>query len=630
MDRHEARAGRLHQQARTATLTQTRPSGSSRHLRRALAAGALVLAVLALTAPAASASEAICNVAIPMSDGVILRGDLYLPSGSGHYPTVLTVTGYNKDAGNPTGQECGGSGSSGIAGDEPALAEKGYAVLVVDDRGTGASGGKWESWGERTQQDYKELLTWIQQQSWSDGSVAPTGESYMGITSLLIAEADAARVKEGLPRAVKAVWADIPMADAYRDVTFQGGSTDTGFIPFWLGLVTALSALPPSDTSSNPQEAASVYVEHLLANSEFDVSHLIGASLGEEGAYDGPFYRLRSPVVRASEITVPVVIQGGWWDLFQRGEPLLWESLKNSKDLVLFMSPHYHVTSGPAYEDPNIKEHWFGHWLKGEKNGVQKTPKVNLYPINGTHWEHFKKFPLPKTKYTRLYLNGEPSGSNPASLHDGSLASTPPKAESGDTAPLLPASSPCSRETAQWTAGLASNEICDKTNNTYEASSLTYTTAPLSAPETIEGLLKTNLWATLSTSDATMVAVLSEVEPDGKSEQITAGFLQASLRATDPSLATYGPKHIVTRPWHPFTKESQQAVTPGQPTEYEVEIYPTGVIVPAGDRLRLTIGTANTFTGTPSVPTLGQELGGTITLLHGGAHDSYVQLPAAG
>jgi hypothetical protein len=620
MDRLVARAGRLQPQAGTSTGAR-----APRRLRRVLAVAAFAVAAFAAGASSASASVAMCDVPITMSDGVVLRANIYLPSTTGHYPTVLTVTGYNKNAGAPTG-ECANS-TSVIAGGETALAEKGFAVMVLDDRGTGDSGGKWESWGERTQQDYKEVLDWIQGQGWSDGSVATTGASYMGITSLLIAEADAARVKEGKPRAVKTVWADIPMADAYRDVTFQGGSVDTGFIPLWLGLVDVLSNLPPSSASQNPQEAATVYLEHLFGNAEFSVSHILGASLGEEDAYDGPFYRLRSPVVRAGEITVPVVIAGGWWDLFQRGEPLLWESLKNSKDRVLFMSAHYHITSGPAYENPNVKEEWFSHWLKGTKNGVQKTPKVNLYPINGTHWEHFKSFPLPKTTYQRLYLNGESSGSAPLSLHDGSLASAPPKTESGDLAPLLPASSPCSRETAQWTAGAASNPICDTTNNTYEASSLTYSTAPLAAPEKIEGLLKTNLWASLSSSDATLVAVMSEVEPDGKSEQITAGFLQASQRATDPNLATYGPKHVITRPWHPFTKESQQAVTPGQPTEYEVEIYPTGVIVPAGDRLRLTIGTANTFTGTPTVPTLGQELGGTITLLHGGAHDSYVQLP---
>jgi hypothetical protein len=186
--------------------------------------------------------------------------------------------------------------------------------------------------------------------------VATTGESYMGITSLLIAEADAARVAEGKPRAVQAVWADIPMADAYRDVTFQGGALDSGFMPLWLGLVNGLSDLPPSSLSSDPEEAATVYLEHLLGNAEFAGEKLVGASLGEEASYDGPFYRLRSPVVRASQITVPVVIQGGWWDLFQRGEPLLWESLENSRDRVLIMSPHYHITQGPPLEDPNLKQ----------------------------------------------------------------------------------------------------------------------------------------------------------------------------------------------------------------------------------------------------------------------------------
>ena len=119
------------------------------------------------------------------------------------------------------------------------------------------------------------------------------------------------------------------------------------------------------------------------------------------------------------------MIQGGWYDLFQRGEPLLWESLTGSPDRVLIMSPHYHITKGPELEDPNLKQEWFSHWLLGAKNGVQKTPKVNLYSINGEHWEHFTRFPLPKTSYKPLYLSGAASGSSAISLHDGSLTSAP-------------------------------------------------------------------------------------------------------------------------------------------------------------------------------------------------------------
>jgi predicted acyl esterase len=70
-------------------------------------------------------------------------------------------------------------------------------------------------------------------------------------------------------------------------------------------------------------------------------------------------------------------------------------------------------------------------------------------------------------------------------------------------------------------------------------------------------------------------------------------------------------------------------VTPNQPTEYKIEIYPTSAIVKSGDRLRLTIGTANTFSSAPPLPDLGNELGGTVTVLHGGAYDSNVLLPVA-
>jgi uncharacterized protein len=254
---------------------------------------------------------------------------------------------------------------------------------------------------------------------------------------------------------------------------------------------------------------------------------------------------------------------------------------------------------------------------------------VNLYPINGSHWEHFTKFPVPETSYQRLHLSGESSGSSPISLHDGSLTATTPTAPGGDVAPLLPASSPCSRETAQWTAGAASTPVCDTNNLTYEASSLTYTTPPLSADMNITGLITADLWAELSATDATLVAVLSDVEPSGASNQVTAGFLMASQRAVDAKLSTYNSEHLMIRPWHPFTKASQQPVTPNQPTEYKIEIYPTAAVVKAGDRLRLTIGTANTFSSAPPLPDLGNELGGTITLLHGGGYDSNVLLAVA-
>ena len=315
----------------------------------------------------------------------------------------------------------------------------------------------------------------------------PRAALHSGITSLLIAEADAARVSSGKPRAVKAVWADIPMSDAYRDVTFHGGAVDAGFIPLWLGLTTSLSSLPPSTTVDDPAGSVPTRADHLRNAWDFAGQNMLSSTLGQDSAYDGPFYRLRSPGERAAQIEVPVVIQGGWWDIFQRGEPLLYEQLTNSPNKKLIMSPHYHTDAGPALEDPDLKNKWFDHWLQGADNGVENTPPVNLYPIGGNGWKHHSTWPLPDATYTPAYLD------------DGkSLRFSAPAAGGGDKAPLLPASSPCSpRMTTQWTAGAAQGP-CETDNRTWEASSLTYTSEPFAEDTKLTGPVVANVRAELA------------------------------------------------------------------------------------------------------------------------------------
>jgi predicted acyl esterase len=135
------------------------------------------------------------------------------------------------------------------------------------------------------------------------------------------------------------------------------------------------------------------------------------------------------------------------------------------------------------------------------------------------------------------------------------------------------------------------------------------------------------VWAQLTgASDATLIAVLSDVDPQRQSTQLTAGFLLASQRAVDPKLSTYAGR-VMIRPWHPFTKASQQPVTPDKPTLYEIEIYPTSNVFKAGHRIRVTIATANTPATASPVPDLLNETAGQLRILRGPQHDSYVQLP---
>src|SRR5437764_5034044 len=343
---------------------------------RAALAVSLAAALLGPAAAAQADTVSICNAPIKMSDGVTLRANVFLPKASGRFPVVLTVTGYNKDTNNPFGSAC--SSDSALNSGNTKLLDKGIAIMILDDRGTGASGGRWDSWGQRTQDDYAEVLDWIQAQNWSDGKVGMNGTSYMGITSFLVTEEDEKRVDAGKPRAVRAIWANVPMADAYRDVTFHGGATDSGFIPLWLGLTSSLSDIPPSNTTQEPDTAIPNYTGHVSNDLDFAAAKLVDATVGGDAAYDGPFYRLRSPIEHIKDVRVPVAITGGWWDIFQRGEPLLYESLVNSPDKKIWMMPQYH--GGPDKtswdkqkigDESDFEAKWYDHWLNGADNGIQ-------------------------------------------------------------------------------------------------------------------------------------------------------------------------------------------------------------------------------------------------------------------
>jgi predicted acyl esterase len=335
-------------------------------VNRILAALALALTVLVAPSPAHAAPPSAntgrsgwtprpeiypatvtrTDLAIPMSDGVVLRGDLVLPAGAdgravrGRFPVIVTITAYNK-----TARSSGG----GLAGAPPAyLVKRGYAQLTVDARGTGSSEGEWSAFGARENKDSAEVVAWAhsRKRPWSDGRVGMSGPSYMGINQILAA----ARHPAGL----KAIFRQVPAGDVYRDVVASGGQIDVGFIPLWMGLVTGAGTVPPAVTQSDPQSGFGALLSHLFAAGSFTVPLLLDATLGGDAAYDGPFYRERSPIEVVDRVEVPTFLVSGEYDLFQRGTPLLFESLRARgvpTRLVVGPWDHLQASSGEGLED---------------------------------------------------------------------------------------------------------------------------------------------------------------------------------------------------------------------------------------------------------------------------------------
>ena len=95
--------------------------------------------------------------AIPMSDGVILYGDVYLPSAPGKYPTLITRT--------PYGVQRDGAHETLVR-----FAQHGYAVITVDVRGRYESEGKWEPFRYEGKDGY-DIIEWAAAQPFSNGKI---------------------------------------------------------------------------------------------------------------------------------------------------------------------------------------------------------------------------------------------------------------------------------------------------------------------------------------------------------------------------------------------------------------------------------------------------------------------------
>lgn len=596
-------------------------------MRRCFATLPLIAALLALLAPVAQAKprwtdyerpaafgiDRDQNVPVEMRDGVTLRANVARPAADGRFPVLVIQTPYNKDGGINTF----------LGGAADYFTERGYAVVTVDVRGTGSSEGTWDSFGPAEQRDGKRIVGWARKQPWSNGRIGLWGPSYMAITQIYTA---AQR-----PKGLKAMFPIVPLGDGYRDITFSGGQINVAFIPLWLGLVTAGSLTPtpsfdPDDPLGGLLSAIDALTSHVAGVLDFQVPAILDASVGGDIAFDGPFWKTRSPLEVLRKVEVPTFVVGGHHDLFQRGEPLVYERLKNRVPARLLMGPWTHVAGSTGAGLPrdavpalnSIALRWFDRYLMGERRATRigQIPRVTQYLYGRERYVTQPDWPNPRLKPRVRYLRG-----------GGTLAGRPARAsEATQGFPQHPLSGICTQSTSQWTAGLGEAIPCTHTNNLNELGEATYTTPPLTKPLKLIGPALADLWVTTTASDAVLTVRVTDVAPDGSSRELTSGWLAGSFRAIDRERSRYVRGELL-QPWHPFTRASVRSVTPGKPTRMRVEIFPTAAVIKPGHSLRVTVGPSDFPHQVPPLPQLVGSLAGNVQVLTGPKHPSRVVLP---
>ncbi len=111
---------------------------------------------------------------IPLHDGTRLAYILYKPAAAGRFPVLVKYEPY-------------WGGGTQFKVEEPLYLQHAYAVMMVNVRGTGCSSGQFHRIREPIQvQDGAEVIEWAGTQLWSDGNVGMFGNSYSGITQLMV------------------------------------------------------------------------------------------------------------------------------------------------------------------------------------------------------------------------------------------------------------------------------------------------------------------------------------------------------------------------------------------------------------------------------------------------------------
>ncbi|WP_170169221.1 CocE/NonD family hydrolase [Mesobacillus subterraneus] len=542
------------------------------------------------------------DVFITMRDGVILAADVHRPDGPGPFPVILTQTPYNKNVRSTENLN-------------EYFIKRGYVHVTVDVRGTGASQGAWDSFGEAEQADGKELVEWAASQQWSNGKVGLYGSSYRAINQLLTAAQQ--------PHGLEAIFPIVPMGDMYRDILMSGGLVNTGFIPLWLGLVTGSGLLPPSYTLSDPIMGTTVLLGHTGQLLGFPVSTLSSAITGGDFAYDGPAAQLRSPLAVADQIEAPAFFTGGLHDLFQRGTPLLYEKLKaNGVTTKLLMGNWTHGNYGsglPADNIPALDQlalRWFDQYLMGINTNINKIPDVTQYVLGKDSFEVQPGWPHQQTSAQKFYLR---SGKQ-------LTKDTPSSIEPSRSMLQQPLNGICSGSTNQWMAGIPDALPCTKDNRLTEMTELTYTTAPANSDLRVSGPIAAKIFAKTTARELVLSVRVTDVAPDGSSSEITAGWLAASHRAVDESKSRFLDGENI-QPWHPFTRAAVKDVNPYEVMELDVEIFPSNFVIKEGHRLRVSIGPSDFPHSMSPAPQLLSQLGGIATILTNSKYPSSIVLP---
>ena len=570
---------------------------------------------------------------IEMRDGCRIAADIYLPEGPGRpdrIPTILILTPYYRRFALRDGASADTEPSPNAARYRDAFVPRGYAVVVVDVRGTGASFGTRDSFRSPAErEDFREIADWIVAQPWSDGTIGSTGISYLGAAACFLASTGHPAVKAIAP--LFAVW------NTWVDHLYPGGvllnKLAASYDDIMVGLDhdrrDVLANQPyfdnpdfagpqPVDEDGDGTLCRAAVREHL---GNFHMPDFIGEFpfADDRLPYDPSFgAHSFSPYHYAADIAPDVAIYSisGWMDGagFANGAIARYRSLPNRRQhLLLGPWDHGARTNVSPWRDHTAPDfdvlaevlRFFDEYLMGLDTGLKDEAPIHYFSMHEEVWQSADAWP-PHQQRQVLYLDD-----------GGRLASA--RGAAGEDAYQV-----------DYTVGTGNDTRHERlaalnTTDYYadwqgrDAAMQSYTSAPLEAAARMSGHPVVDLSIASSEGDAVIHVYLSEVEADGTVRYVTEGVLRALHRHEMPAPADQD----WSWPYRDFSRASAAPMVPGKPARMRFALLPTSWTFGAGSRIRLSIAGADCdhYVQLPhGRPPL-------LTIVRGGTGGSLVELP---
>lgn len=541
----------------------------------------------------------------------------------------------------------------------------GYALVLVDVRGSGASfGTRPGPWSRDEIMDGGEIVDWIVAQPWSNGKVGAIGVSYNGGTAERLAIPNNPAVKAVIPR--------FSQFDIYTETPFPGGVFNEWFVKQWaynnafadennakerfahicrlldeaetsltedqlpkgfrlLKNVRALKmgrlavrGVKPVDSDRDRRLLKEAIREHAMNGDVYELAQeydfrdevrLVGDT--EFLIDDISVHSFKEDIERSN---VAIYAWGSWLDgATADGVIRRFLTFSNPQRAVIGPWSHgagYHASpylplGTPV--DPSITAQWleclrfFDHYLKDGNDGVLPEKVFIFYTLGEEKWKTTKVWPPAGSTTQRWYMAA-----------NYTLSRRTPRAKSGTDTYTVNFEATTGK-TNRWHTQLGGLAVVYPDRAEEDSRLLTYTSLPLAEDTEITGYPVVTLYVTSTATDGAVFVYLEDVDETGKVTYITEG----QLRAIHGKVSTETPPYKLLVPYHSFKKKDAMPLIPGEVAKLTFSLLPTSVLIKKDHRIRIAIAghDKDTFARIPAEGTP------VITVARNKLHASFIDLP---